>query len=149
MSVAVAMVCLASAATAPAMAALGGDALSVEADRAHLAATTVATTYAAYTAYALTLPNGGVVKEFAARGGAVFALSWRGPGRPDLRQLLGARFAQFQSDNTAPVRGRRRRPLAVDRAEFIVHTGGHAGAFWGVAYLPQQSPEGFSVKDMQ
>jgi len=134
----------------PAAAALGGGAASVEADRVHLSAASLVTTAAGYTTYALTLPNGGVVKEFLGGDGAVFAVSWRAPGRPDLVQLLGDRFATFQSDNVpAAHHGRRRLPPAVNRPDFVVHSGGRPGAFHGVAYLPQQMPAGFSIKDMQ
>ncbi len=137
---------------ARAQASLGGGYASVEADRAHLAAKLVSTSVATFTVHALTLANGGVVREFM-RGddGVIFAISWRGPGRPDLRQLLGDRFAILGADNTShQISGRRpRMPLAVSRADFVVRTGGHSGAFWGFAYLPQQAPSGFSASNLQ
>ena len=135
----------------PAYAALGGDAASIEADRVHLEAATTSTVYAGYTAYALTLPNHGVVQEFLNAQGQVFAISWREPGRPDLRQLLASRFDSLQSEN-APTTGRprrRRSPLAVNRSDFALHSGGRPGAFRGVAYLPALVPSGFSISDMK
>jgi hypothetical protein len=136
---------------APAHAALGGDAASIEADRARLTATMTSTVYAGYAAYVLTLPNHGVVQEFLNAQGQVFAISWRAPGRPDLRQLLGARFDALQSDN-APRTGhkrRRRSPLAVDRTDFVLRSGGRPGAFRGFAYLSVLVPAGFSISDIQ
>ena len=78
----------------------------------------------------------------------MFAVTWRGPGRPDLRQLLGEHFQTLQDDNVR--RGpRTRRPLSVSRSDFIVRTGGHPGGFWGVAFLPQSPPAGFSTAELK
>ena len=134
-----------------ARAALGGDAASIDADRIHMAATVASTVYAGYTAYVLTLPNHGIVNEYLDAQGQVFAISWRGPGRPDLRQLLGARFDTMQSDN-APGSAhprRRRSPMTVKRADFVMHNEGRPGAFGGAAYLPQAVPAGFSLSDIE
>jgi hypothetical protein len=102
----------------------------------------------AYTMHTLTLANGGVVREYANASGAVFAVAWRAPGRPDLQQLLGDNFATLQADNvrTGP---RLRRPLRVQRDSLVVHSGGHPGGFWGLAYLPQQLPAGVSPTDLK
>ena len=134
---------------APAHAALGGAYESVLADRAHLAAKLSSSPAATHTVHALTMTNGGVAREYARPDGGVFAITWRGPARPDLRQLLGGYFDTFQADN-APRGGRRaRKPLAVNRAEIVVQTGGHPGAFWGVAYLPRMTPAGFAARDLR
>lgn len=131
-----------------ARAALGHAVESVQADRLHLSAKLASTTASTYTVNSLTLSNGGVVKEFTGTDGMVFAVSWRGPGRPDLRQLLGEHFASVQAAN-AVVGGRRlRMPISVNSTDFVVHSGGHPGAFWGLAYLPNLSPAGVSAADL-
>jgi hypothetical protein len=133
----------------PAHAFLGGAYSSVAADRAHLAARLQSTAAATHTLHTLTLANGGMVHEFSRPDGAVFAVTWRGPGRPDLRQLLGEHFATMQADN-ANRRGRlRRMPLIVNRSNLVVLTGGHSGAFWGLAFLPQSAPAGFSPSQLK
>jgi hypothetical protein len=140
------------ASAGPAGAALGRAYSSVDTDRLTLGATvasTFASTFAgAYTVHTLTLPNHGVVKEFTRADGLVFALVWQAPGRPDLRQLLGDNFEIVQADN-ARVGPRVRRPLAVNRANLVLKTGGHPGAFWGAALLPQLEPAGFSASDLK
>lgn len=108
--------------------------------------------------HTLTMPNGSVIREYMNDGGTVFAVTWRGPSRPDLRQLLGAAFDTFQEQVTAPAsddtaassgavvhHGRLRRPLVVERSDLVVHSAGHPGAFFGFAYLPQQLPAGFTA----
>ena len=133
----------------PAYAHLGGPYASVEADRAHMAASLKSTSAVTHTLHTLTLANGDVVKEYTREDGTVFAVTWRGPGRPDLRQLLGDHFQTLQADNAGRAGPRLRRPMAVNRTDFIVQTGGHSGAFWGAAILPQMEPAGFSASDLK
>lgn len=132
----------------PAYASLGGGRDSIDIDRRHLSAKISATAAATHTVHVLTMPNGEVVREFARSDGTVFAVTWRGPARPDLRQLLGPHFDTVQADNVLPGGRRTRRPLAVRRPDFEMTSGGHPGAFWGAAYLPALAPPGFSVKDL-
>lgn len=134
---------------APAHAFLGGAYASVEADRAHMAARLTSAAAATHTVHTLTLANGGIVKEFTRADGTVFAVTWRGPGRPDLRQLLGEHFSTLQADNPIRRGPHFRRPMAVSRQDFIVQSGGHSGAFWGVAFLPEMAPSGFSPTDLR
>ncbi len=133
---------------APSFAALGGASATVELDRAHLAARSSAIVNADYTVHIITLPNGGTVKEFENGGGVVFAVTWRSPSRPDLRQLLGPRFNVLQAD-VATHRGQRRNLLSDERSDFVLHGAGHSGAFVGSAYLPQAAPSGFSLSALQ
>jgi hypothetical protein len=133
----------------PSVAALGGATSSIEVDRAHLAARSSTVVNAAYTVHIMTLPNGGTVKEFERSDGVVFAIAWRGPARPDLRQLLGARFETMQSDILVSNRRRLRAPLTDERSDFVLHSAGHSGAFVGSALLPQMAPADFSVSALQ
>ena len=135
--------------TGPAQASLGQRAASVEADRVHLSARMASTAATTHTVQTLTLANGGIVREYLDPDGVVFAVSWRSPGRPDLRQLLGAKFETLQADAVHLGTPRTRRPLAVNRSGLIIHSGGHPGAFWGLGYLPQRIPAGFTASDLQ
>lgn len=132
----------------PSRAALGAPYVSVEADQAHLSAKLQSSRAASHMVHRLTMANGGVLQEFTRADGMVFAVTWRGPARPDLRQLLGGYFDIAQSDN-APRFGRRlRRPPSVNRPDFVMRAGGHSGAFWGAAWLPQMVPAGFATTDL-
>ena len=142
------LVVAAGAGAGPALASLGGTYASVEADSVQMVAKRATAAAATHMVHSLVLPNGGVAREFARRDGVVFAVSWRGPGRPDLRQLLGDYFGAMQADNARAGR-LRRLPLSVNRSDFILRSGGHPGAFWGMAYVPQLVPAGFSSADME
>ncbi len=141
-----AVVLLGLAAT-PASATLGRSYDSIQADRVRMAAKMASVSTAAYTVHTLSVA-GGVVREYADPQGMVFAVAWRAQGRPDLRQLLGDSYDVMQADNVRVGGPRTRTPLAVRRSGLVLQSGGHPGAFWGFAYLPQQTPAGVSVKDM-
>jgi hypothetical protein len=143
---AAAVICLLAA--LPAQASLGGGRDSIEKDGRYLAARMGAVAAPNHTVHLLTLPNGEVIREFARGDGVVFAVTWRGPARPDLRQLLGPRFDNVQADNILPGGRRSRRPIAVRRPDFRLSSGGHSGAFWGTAFLPGLVPPGFSFKNL-
>ncbi|MBV8308582.1 MAG: DUF2844 domain-containing protein, partial [Gammaproteobacteria bacterium] len=85
----------ATCATAPALAALGGDVRSVESDRANVKGELRVTPTVAYDVHEIRTAAGVVIHEYVSRGGQVFAVSWRGPGRPDLGPLLGSYSAQL------------------------------------------------------
>jgi hypothetical protein len=137
------------AAINPAHATLGGANESVERDRAHMAARISTTQVGSYQVHTLILPNHGVVKEFARPDGTVFAIAWRGPGRPDLRQLLGSGYDQMQAENRPPNGRRTFRPLSVNRSDLVVQSAGHPGAFSGFALLPMVQPSDFSISDLR
>jgi hypothetical protein len=129
-------------------AALGHAVESVQTDRVHMSARMATAASAAYTAQTLTLDNGGTIKELSS-GGVVFAVAWRGPSRPDLKQLLGEHFDTLQAETAVVGAHRLRAPILLNRADLVVHSAGHPGAFRGFAYLPALTPAGVSAADLQ
>ncbi|KUR73382.1 DUF2844 domain-containing protein [Novosphingobium sp. FSW06-99] len=127
-----------------AMASLGGNTATVNGDQARMSVRShVVAQSGSGTLHTLSLNNGGEVREYANAAGVIYAVRWAGPGKPALDALLGAHFATFQGDNAINHRhGQRRAPL-VNRSDLKVVTGGHTGAFWGYAWLPQSAPAGF------
>lgn len=127
-----------------ALASLGGATATIDADqsrmsvRSHVSAPT--TRGAMHT---LSLNNGGEVREYTNAAGMIYAVRWNGPGKPDLQALLGVHFTTFQNDNAIRRRHGLRQPPMVNRSDLRVVTGGHPGAFWGYAWLPQSAPAGF------
>ena len=128
---------------------LGGAMTGVQVDRAHLAARLSSTTIGSHMRHDLTLPNGALVREFTNANGRVYALTWSGPGKPDLRSLLGGYFDRLQAGNARINPRARRQPMQLVRSDVVIQTGGHMGYFWGVAYVPALTPAGFAVTDLQ
>lgn len=103
-----------------------------------------------YTRHDLTRPNGGMVREFTNPNGVVFAVTWAGPGKPDLSTLLGRYFTTFQANSVATARAMHslRHPPQVARSDLQIQVGGHMGWFHGVAFVPSLAPAGFSPNDL-
>ena len=89
------------------------------------------------------------MREFTRADGAVFAVAWQGPARPDLRQALGPYFDKLNAANPPRIRGGRHVPLSANQPDLVVRSGGHSGAFYGVAYVPGMVPAGVSPANLR
>jgi hypothetical protein len=136
-------------AVAPAGAALGGTADSVQADAAALKtqAAPRAASQASYTVQRLSLDNGTVVDEYLSSGGTVFALSWKGARQPDLAQLLGSYYVEYQNYYSQP--RAHTNHVRIEGTNLRYAAGGHMRAFWGTAYVPALVPAGLSTGDLK
>ena len=124
-------------------AALGGNVASVQADQGHMQASLRSIRAANYTVHELEAPTGIVVREYVSAAGTVFGVAWHGPWPPDLRQLLGSYFEQYQQAVHTQNNGRAgRRPIRVELPELVVSVSGHPRSFAGHAYVPDMLPEG-------
>ncbi|MDN7675550.1 DUF2844 domain-containing protein [Burkholderia oklahomensis] len=95
--------------------------------------------------------GGTTIREYATRTGLVFAYTWDGPTSPNLRQLLGERFATYQS-HAVSTDARTRTGLHAGRvaqSDFVVEAGGRMRAYVGRAWLPGAVPSGVSIDDLQ
>lgn len=102
----------------------------------------------AYTDVRRTLRGQVEVHELVDAQGIVFAVTWSGPFKPDLKELLGRHFDSFR-DKGAQHRGGNRSQLAVDTGEAVVVSSGHMRAFEGRAWLPSRLPAGFDPQEMK
>ena len=129
---------------------LGGTLSSVAADSGRMGARMESTSMGRYTRHDLTRGNGGMVHELTNAQGQVFAVTWSGPGKPNLRSLLGSRFEALQASSDTSGRTLRalRRPQQVSQSDLQIQTAGHMGWFRGVAFIPSLAPAGFSTSDL-
>jgi len=102
----------------------------------------------AYTVKESTLDSGTVVREYVGADGVVFAVSWNGPFLPDLRTLLGSRFATMTAATQARPTGGRGQ-LRIDNDDVVIESGGHMRAWSGRAWLPGALPAGVTSGDIQ
>jgi Protein of unknown function (DUF2844) len=128
-------------------AGLGANTRSVEADRVELKATVRMLPAPRYTVHELQVPGGTVVREFVSPLGTVFAVAWRGPFMPNLRQTLGVYFDSYQTAARANRSGHSR--VSVSQQDLVVFSGGHQRAFFGQAYLPQALPAGVTADELR
>ena len=140
-------VLLALALPTSAFASLGGTVSSVETDRVHMKAALVGIQSSGpYTVHSMQSPTGTTIREYYGRDGAVFGVAWDGEWTPDLRQLFGSYFDQYQRSTTAARRAGRtsHAHVAIDENGLIVRASGHAHSSYGVAYVASLMPSGIT-----
>jgi hypothetical protein len=133
-------------ASAPALAALGGDATTVESDRARLKGALRVQTGDLYNVHEIQT-GGLLVREFVSASGTVFAVSWQGDGIPDLQQMLGSYYTGFALAATS-VPHYDHHHLNIQTPEVVVQSSGHTRSFNGRAWAPALLPEGFALSDL-
>jgi hypothetical protein len=135
-------------AAAPALAALGGNADSVLADRDLANGTLQINAAAGYSVHEITTASGTTVREYLTPAGKVFGIAWRGPFMPDLRQFLGAYYAQYEQA-AATTQHVGHRHLSVELPSLVVHSNGRMRAFYGRAWAPDLIPQNVSADDIK
>lgn len=128
------------------LAGLGGDASSVEADRASVKGALRVTPEANFAVHEITTPNGMQIHEYLSSAGKVFAVSWRGPGIPDLRQMLAGYYGEYAQAASAPHYNHHH--LNIETPHLIVQSSGHTRAFFGRAWVPALLPRNFSLEEI-
>lgn len=130
----------------PAWAVLGGNPEPAVPDHKHTYARMQIVKNPSYTVNELDPGTGTVVREYVGPDGKVFGVSWRGPFRPNLRELLGDSYETYLAASK-PRMGRA--PVNVSLPNLYVHMSGRQRAFYGRAYLPDRVPQGVSTDEIR
>jgi len=128
-------------------AALGGDEGSVVSDQVKFQASRRVVPEHGYRVHEISRDDGLLIREYVSFEGKVFGVSWKGPTLPDLSQLLGSSFAEFQ--NSLPPKPSRRKAAVVHNTDLVVESTGHTRAFQGRAYLNSMLPDGVTQEVVQ
>jgi hypothetical protein len=131
----------------PARAALGGSADSIESDRVTMKGLTRPVPAGSVQKQELQLPSGTVVTEYLTGNGQVYAVSWHGPTLPNLRQILGNYYANYQAAARQPVV--RHRLVRVTGPDIVIESSGKMRAFTGRAWVPGLLPSGVTTADIR
>jgi len=145
------MVCAALALAVPclpALAALGGKLESLVADQPRIKAQALASAPASYSVDEVTLPNGASVKQYVSGKEVVFAVTWSGPFKPDLRQLLGPYFDVMLAQQANSVHAGQPRTNVRDK-NLVIESGGHMRNFYGRAYLTNEIPAELTADEIR
>jgi hypothetical protein len=134
--------------SAPALAGLGGDVTSVEADRASMKAALRVTPFVDYEVHEIQTPAGGVIHEYVSSQGKVFAVTWRGPGLPDLAQLLGSYMAQLARAQSESGPHFNHHHLRIETPEVVMQSDAYLRSRSGRAWVPALFPQSLSPKDI-
>ena len=134
----------------PVFAALGGNVASVSADRLQMRAQLKGVTASpGFTVQEIDDPSGTVIREYVSPSGTVFAVSWTGPIKPNLRQLFGSYFQQYVSASSTVRHGAAtRRHFQLTQPDLVVESNGRMRAFYGRAYVPSLMPSSVTPADI-
>jgi hypothetical protein len=91
--------------------------------------------------------DGVTIREYVLPTNVVFAVTWHGPVRPDMSELLGSYFANFV--NASDGRARGIGPMVQHNGDFHIESAGHTGYFFGKAYLPRLVPANVRMENLQ
>lgn len=130
-----------------AQATLGAVDTTVDADRAALHARVQHQVRASYTVHTLTLESRTEVREYAAAGGKIFAVTWSGQRIPNLDQLLGPHHAAAMASRHRQRGGRGH--LIVQEGALVVESNGRSPNFHGRAYLTDSFPAGVTANEIE
>ena len=131
-------------------ASLGRDASSVQEDVAKMQGALRTSSGDSYTLHEIQTPTGVAVKEYASPVGKVFAVTWKGPFHPDLRQLLGPYYDEYvQAVRTQRTQRSGRGPILIQHPGLVIQVSGHLRSFAGRVYVPQQLPASMRVEDLR
>jgi hypothetical protein len=131
----------------PARAALGEDVSAIEKVRVRMGASLQVRRHPNYDIHELALPTGAMVREFVGQDAKVFAVSWSGGWRPNLRDGMGAHYDRYIEGT----RGHRRArgPVRIELPGMVIFMSGHLRTFYGHVYLTEQLPAGFSLQGLE
>lgn len=91
--------------------------------------------------------DGVTIREYVLPTNVVFAVTWHGPVRPDMSELLGSYFTNFV--NASDGRARGIGPMVQHNGDFHIESAGHTGYFFGKAYLPRLVPANVRMENLQ
>ena len=118
------------------------------------AAASGATSSPSYTVHESQTSDGVTVREYASAANVVFAVTWQGPIRPDMRALLGSYFLNFvnagqsHARGTGPLIGREGANVTITRDGAVLAS--TEGPYDGPCVLQALAPEArFSAADGQ
>ena len=131
--------------SAPALAGLGGDATSVEADRVSMKAELRVTPFVGYDVHEIQT-TAGVIHEYVSTQGKVFAVTWHGSGLPNLAQLLGVYSAQLAQ--AQPSTHYNHHHLRLATPEVVLESDAYLRSRSGRAWVPALFPQSLSPKDI-
>lgn len=132
----------------PAFAALGGDLRSIGVDRESVHGLLRSTSSQRYELHEITTSGGSVIHEYMTLQGRIFAVTWRGPFPPNLQQLFGSYYQQFQAAALAATQlhGSTHRLLSIAQRDLVVREFVHMRSYNGKAYVPSLIPPAVSVR---
>lgn len=121
----------------------------MQADATRMQARVQSSQHSGYMLHEIHSASGTTVREYVSPAGTVFAVAWKGPYAPNLQQLLGSQFEQYQQAIKTPSGRASHGPVTIRLPNLVVQLSGHMGDYFGRAYIPDKVPAGVSPESIQ
>jgi hypothetical protein len=142
-AVATSVVCAVLVACPNARATLGDNVTSVNGNHQRLGGERSVLKLANGERHDMRLPSGTVVHQYVSSAGVVYAIAWRGPRKPDLRELLGTYFGKMAQAKRVPIGGHH---IVIRRGDdLVVDVVGRPRSSSGRAWVPSLVPTGVNT----
>jgi hypothetical protein len=100
-----------------------------------------------YEVHEMVTGDGATVRQYVEPGGKVFAITWSGRFRPDLKVLLGSRYPEYEAGARAPHRGHH--VLTVSTGDLAVTVVQLPRGWAGRAHVPSLVPSYIDVEQLR
>jgi len=105
------------------------------------------TPFVDYDIHEIQTPTGTVIHEYVSAQGKVFAVSWNGPGLPDLQQLLGSYAARAtKAQIRSPLYNHHH--LRIETPDAVMEFDAYLRSRSGRAWVPALFPQSMAPKDI-
>ena len=98
-----------------------------------------------YSVYQMTTLSGIEIKQFVSND-KVFAIVWQGESTPNLTQLLGKYFHDYES---ATPKYKSQTLQSIEEQDFIAYFGNARGRYYGKALIPSLMPNGLNYTSIK
>ncbi len=134
-------------ASVPAWAALGSNVASVDSDAQAFNGQHALVAKVGFNLHQITMQDGSMINEYVSPSGTVFGVSWKGHSIPNLHQLLGNYFTNFQQGQRTNVIPRR--AVTIQGNDFVMTSFGRMMNFHGRAWAPSLIPSNLTPATVQ
>ncbi len=107
------------------------------------------TQHSSYTLHEMQSATGTTVREYVSSAGTVFAVAWKGTYPPNLQELLGAQFEQYEQALKTRSARASHGPVTIRVSNLVVQLSGHMGDYSGRAYIPDKVPPSMDLESIR
>ena len=103
-----------------------------------------------YSVHDTIFPDGSQTPEFVSMGGVIFAVRWNAQHKPNMADLLGSSYMEYDSmARKMTASGRLQRNFRHDGNDFVINSTSHLHVFSGLAYRVALMPPGLRPDQLE
>lgn len=129
-------------------ATLGEPMASIQKDAGQLKAMQKAATVGEKFSVSEMQADGNTIKQYSNGEGIVFAVTWMGISKPDLKTLFGKYFAEYTEGSNEVPKLAGAKTISFKTSQMVIRRGGRMRDQRGLAFIPSLVPAGINAEDL-